>query len=85
MPQLSIGRPPPIDYRHPYTSQPRITLASVLLLAVFVSAAAFIVSAIVWQPWSTGDATIIAPATENTVIVEPASDSFDVLVQPPTE
>ncbi len=78
-----------MDYRRPYASQPRITLASVLLLAVFVSAAAFIVSAIVWQPWNADDATVIAPASDNTVIVEPASDDLDsdldVLVQPATE
>ncbi len=78
-----------MDYRRPYASQPRITLTSVLLLAIFVSAAAFIVSAIVWQPWNADDATVIAPVSENTVIVEPAPDDLDggldVLVQPATE
>ncbi len=78
-----------MEYRHAYAREPRITLTSVLLLAIFVAAAAFIVSAIVWQPWNTGDATAIAPSTENTVIVEPASDSpggeLDVLVQPAAE
>ncbi len=74
-----------MDYRHVYTREPRITLTSILLLAVFVSAAAFIVSAIVWQPWNAADVTIIAPSTENTVIVEPAPDNLDVLVQPLTE
>ncbi len=78
-----------MDYRHVYAREPRITLASVLLLAIFVSAAVFIVSAIVWQPWNAGDATVIAPSTENSVIVEPASDgldsALDVLVQPAAE
>ncbi len=78
-----------MEYRHLYARQPRITLPSILLLAVFVAAAAFIVSAIVWQPWDTGDATAVAPATENAVIVEPAAGdpdgAFDVLVQPPAE
>ena len=74
-----------MDFSHLHPSEPRITLTSVLLLAIFVSAAAFMVSAIIWQPWSTDDVTIIAPSNENTVIVEPASDSLDVLVQPPTE
>ena len=74
-----------MDYRRPYASEPRITLTSVFLLAVFISAAAFIVSAIVWQPWNVDEVTIIAPSTGNTVIVEPAPDSLDVLVQPATE
>ncbi|MCH7809091.1 MAG: hypothetical protein IH863_00750 [Chloroflexi bacterium] len=74
-----------MDYRHLYPREPRITLTSILLLAVFVSAAAFIVSAIVWQPWNADDLTIFAPSTENTVIVEPAPDNLDVLVQPLTE
>jgi hypothetical protein len=78
-----------MDYRHPYAREPRITLASVLLLAVFVSAAVFIVSAIVWQPWNAGDATVIAPSNEDAVIEEPVSDSLDgeldVLVQPAAE
>ena len=78
-----------MDYRHPYASEPRITLTSVFLLAVFISAAAFMVSAIVWQPWNADDATIITPSSENAVIEEFVSDDLDgdldVLVQPPTE
>ncbi len=78
-----------MDYRHPYASEPRITLTSVFLLAVFISAAAFMVSAIVWQPWNADDAAIITPASENAVIEEFVSDDLDgdldVLVQPPTE
>jgi len=78
-----------MEYRHQYAREQRITLASVLLLAVFVSAAAFIVSAIVWQPWNAGDATVIAPSNENAVIEEPVSDdldgALDVLVQPAAE
>ncbi len=74
-----------MDYRHLYASESRITLTSVLLLAIFISAAAFIVSAIVWQPWNADDVSIIAPLTENSVIVEPAPDNLDVLVQPVTE
>ena len=74
-----------MDYRHLYPSESRITLTSVLLLAIFISAAAFIVSAIVWQPWNADEVSIIAPLTENSVIVEPAPDNLDVLVQPATE
>jgi hypothetical protein len=74
-----------MDYRHLYPSESRITLTSVLLLAIFISAAAFIVSAIVWQPWNADEVSIIAPLTENSVIVEPAPDNLDVLVQPVTE
>ena len=74
-----------MDYRHLYRSEPRITLTSALLLAIFISAAAFIVSAIVWQPWNADDVTIIAPLTDHAVIVEPAPDNLDVLVQPATE
>ncbi len=77
-----------MDYRHVYAREPRITLASVLLLAIFISAAAFIVSAIVWQPWNADDDAIIAPSIENAVI-EPVSvdldGELDVLVQPTTE
>jgi len=77
-----------MEYRHVYAREPRITLPSLLLLAVFISAAAFIVSAIVWQPWNAGAATVALPATDNSMIVEPASSAgneLDVLVQPPTE
>ena len=74
-----------MDYRHLYPSESRITLTSVLLLAIFISAAAFIVSAIVWQPWNADEVSIIAPLTENPVIVEPAPDDLNVLVQPVTE
>lgn len=78
-----------MDYRHLYPSEPRITLTSVVLLAIFISAAAFIVSAIVWQPWNANDVTIIAPLTDNAVIVEPAPDNLDrdldFLIQPATE
>ncbi len=75
-----------MDYRHLYPSESRLTLTSVLLLAIFVSAAAFIVSAIVWQPWNVDEqVSIIAPLTETSVIVEPAPDNLDVLVQPATE
>ena len=78
-----------MDYRHLYAREPRITLASVLLLAIFVSAAAFIVSAIVWQPWNADDTTVIAPLIEDAVIEEPVSDDLDggldVLVPPAAE
>ncbi len=78
-----------MDYRHLYAREPRITLASVLLLAIFVSAAAFIVSAIVWQPWNADDTTVITPLIEDAVIEEPVSDDLDggldVLVQPAAE
>ncbi len=75
-----------MDYRHLYPSESRITLTSILLLAIFVSASAFIVSAIVWQPWNADEqVSIIAPLTENPVIVEPAPDNLDVLVPPATE
>ncbi len=75
-----------MEYRHAYAREPRITLASILLLAVFISATAFIVSAIVWQPWNAGDATVIAPSNADAVIEAPASEGLDgeldVLVQP---
>ncbi len=77
-----------MEYRHTYAREPRITLPSLLLLAVFISAAAFIVSAIAWQPWNEGDAAVTLPPTDNAVIVEPASNpdsELDVLVQPPAE
>jgi hypothetical protein len=79
-----------MEYRHLYSNEPRITLTSVLLLAVFVSAVAFIIWAIVWQPWNADDTIIIAPSNGGAVIVEeiaandPDSD-LDVLVQPATE
>ncbi len=78
-----------MDYRHLNTSEPRITLASLVLLAVFVAATAFVVWAIVAQPWNSDEATVIAPARENVVIEAPTADGLagelDVLVQPPAE
>jgi hypothetical protein len=77
-----------MDYHHLRVREPRITLPSVLLLAVFVAAAAFIVSAIVWQPWNTDGAAVITPPTEDAVTEEPAPSDLgglDVVVQPPAE
>ncbi|HEY5626205.1 MAG TPA: hypothetical protein VIT93_06925 [Dehalococcoidia bacterium] len=78
-----------MEYRHTYAREPRITLPSILLLAIFISAAAFIVSAIVWQPWTTDDDAVTVPSTADAVTEEPVSDGldgeFDVLVQPLTE
>ena len=39
----------------------RISLGSILLLIIFVSAAALIVTAIVWRPWSTSDTSVSPP------------------------
>ncbi len=74
-----------MEYRHLYAREPRITVPSLLLLAIFVLAAAFIVSAIVWQPWSGGETTALAPVSEDTVADEAAPGDLDVLIQPPAD
>ncbi|HEY5640689.1 MAG TPA: hypothetical protein VIW01_11635 [Dehalococcoidia bacterium] len=71
-----------MEYRHLYAREPRITVPSLLLLAVFVLAAAFIVSAIVWQPWTAGNPSVAAPVSEDTVTDEAAPGDLDVLIQP---
>ncbi|MEX1193445.1 MAG: hypothetical protein WD904_11310 [Dehalococcoidia bacterium] len=38
-------------YEQPGSDEARITVSSLLLLTIFVSAVAFIVAAAIWQPW----------------------------------
>jgi hypothetical protein len=58
--------------------EPRITISSILLLVIFVSAAALIIVAAIWRPWSSDDTSAsqaIQPqstATANTVAPSPA-------------
>ncbi len=64
-------------------------LTNRLVVRVLFSAVAFIVSAIVWQPWNADDASVIAPSIEGSLIEEFVPDDLDgdldVLVQPATE
>lgn len=42
-----------------YGGPARIGFSSIILLVIFVSAAALIVAAIVWRPWFTEDVTVV--------------------------
>jgi hypothetical protein len=56
-----------MQYDDSYTDGGRITFSSILLLVIFVSAAALIVAAIIWRPWfgdSDSTAGLSAPAAE---------------------
>ena len=53
-----------MDY-HPYSDGARLTPGSVILLFIFVAAAAFLVTAVLWRPWfGDGPAPVAAPAIE---------------------
>ncbi len=62
-------------YYDSYTGESRIGVSSVLLLIIFVSAAALIIAAIVWRPWFGDDDGSTAPLTIPGVVVEPADAS----------
>lgn len=77
-------------YNQPYDRDPRLTVSSVLLLAIFVSAFVFIVAAALWQPWDGSDnATVLTPASttadEPLGPEAPAADGLEVVVQPATQ
>lgn len=71
-------------YQQPYIDEPRLTVSSVLLLAVFMSVVAVAIAAYFWQPWdesqpSTAEPAIEAPADESDgeesgIIVVPADE-----------
>lgn len=59
--------------------EPRITISSILLLVIFVSAAALIIVAAIWRPWSGGNSPAAqsnqpqATATANTIAQVPVA------------
>jgi hypothetical protein len=60
-----------------YKREARITISSILLLMIFVSAAALIIAAAIWRPWSsdsssTAQAQATATVASNTVAQAPA-------------
>jgi hypothetical protein len=75
-------------YEQSSDRDPRLTISSVLLLAIFISAFAFIVAAAVWQPWNDdGGAARGVPAGPG--LEEPAADPLaeggdEIVVQPAT-
>jgi hypothetical protein len=59
-------------YDDSYSGGARIGLSSVLLLIIFVSAAALIIAAIVWRPWFNDNAEDATPLSVPGVVVQPA-------------
>jgi len=56
-----------MHYDDSYSDNSRITISSILLLVIFVSAAALILAAVIWRPWfgdSDKASNIQAPAAE---------------------
>ncbi len=69
-----------MQYGEPHR-EPRITILSILLLVIFVSAAALIIVAAIWRPWI-GDSSpgtqanqpqATATVASNTVVQAPAN------------
>jgi hypothetical protein len=62
----------------PSHREPRITISSILLLVIFVSAAALIIVAAIWRPWFGDDSSADqanqpqATATADTIVQAPA-------------
>jgi hypothetical protein len=60
-----------------YNGEARISISSILLLVIFVSAAALIVVAAIWRPWFGDDSPAAqanqpqVTATANTAVQEP--------------
>jgi hypothetical protein len=79
-------------YEEPYARDARLTVSSVLLLAIFISAVAFIAVAAIWQPWDGESepavtAPIQGPFPEEPVVEEAApgvsaEDGAEVAAQP---
>lgn len=60
-----------------YGGPARISFSSVILLVIFVSAAALIVAAVIWRPWFGDDATVVQ--------AQPTATAGTVVQQAPTE
>jgi hypothetical protein len=67
-----------VNYGGSYGGPSRIAFSSILLLVIFVSAAALIVAAIIWRPWFSDD----APAVQAQPTVTAAADAVQ---QAPTD
>jgi hypothetical protein len=65
-----------VQYGEPHR-EPRIAISSILLLVIFVSAAALIIVAAIWRPWI-GDDSPAAQANP-----PQASAAADTIVQAP--
>jgi ABC-type Fe3+ transport system permease subunit len=63
-----------MNYGGSYKGEARITIASILLLAIFVSAAALIIVAAIWRPWS-GDSSSSAQTNQPQATVTVASNT----------
>ncbi|MEO8457195.1 MAG: hypothetical protein ABI559_05225 [Chloroflexota bacterium] len=69
-----------MNYGGSFKGEQRITISSILLLVIFVSAAALIVAAIIWRPWVKDDAVAIqvqptATADAGTVVQAQVTDT----------
>lgn len=65
----------------PYADEPRLTVSSVLLLAVFVGAVAVVIAAFVWQPWD-GDEPGEPSSGGQALEADTGGDGPDIIVQP---
>ena len=67
-----------MNYGGSYKGEARISISSILLLVIFVSAAALIIVAAIWRPWFGDDSPAAqanqpqATATANTAVQAPA-------------
>lgn len=61
-----------VNYGGSY-KQGRISFSSMILLVIFVSAAALIVAAIVWRPWFADDATLVGAQPTATAAADTAA------------
>lgn len=59
-----------MNYGGSYKRDGRITFSSIILLVIFVSAAALIVAAIVWRPWFTDEAPVVGAQPTATAAVD---------------
>jgi hypothetical protein len=67
-PNLNLGEK--VNYGGSYKREGRISFSSILLLVIFVSAAALIVAAIIWRPWFTEDTPIVGAQPTATATAE---------------
>jgi hypothetical protein len=67
-----------VNYGGSYSRDSRISFSSILLLVIFVSAAALIATAIIWRPWSSEETSAVQ--VQPTVTV-----AADAVQQAPTD
>lgn len=70
-----------MQYDNSYRGEARLTLYSIFLLVIFVSAFALIVAAIVWRPWfDDGKGAVVHQESVPAATADPASGDGTVPV-----